>query len=188
MVEIDWCGVLMSGPPDVLLWPVMLLNGPASIIVGPFGHVIGFNSVLDWNPFGIYVVRSRCVSAALCFSPLVEYEAERAATRADLIVVAEIAATRARRLVRVERLVTRGCPSRGGLRQSTWRPVSSLDCLSFCFYFACDFLGFGSDMGLQNACKISLYCAYARDVLCLICYYSHVRYTGYSKWLFCWCC
>jgi len=50
---------------------------------------------------------------------LVEYEAERAATRVDLIVVVEIAATRAWRLVGVERLVTRGCPSRGGLRQST---------------------------------------------------------------------
>ena len=94
---------------------------------------------------------------------MVEYKAERSATRASLLVVVETSATTVGYLVRAERPVMRAGLLVGGFAGDV--KIARTTGFSFpCSYYVSNFLGFRSILGFQIVCKISLHGEHARDV------------------------
>lgn len=107
---------------------------------------------------------------------MVEYEAERAATWAALLVGAEGSTMRPGRLVGVERSATRtGLLVRGfaGRRVKTSKSMGFLLPL---LVFGVSFVRVPICFGLQISYKISLHGERAHDVLCVMCEHTRVHY------------
>lgn len=129
--------------------PSFCLTGPLLLLLTRLYMLLGLRLCWTETRLAFMLSAFRCVLAALFPWFFARWVNTRCRERQPgaLLIVAEIPATRARRLVGAARSATRGRPSRGGFvraREDRW--VHWICSSFFRFYSACDLLGFRSGL------------------------------------------